>query len=661
MGAVDIVIALIALALGFGGGFFVQSRQRPAAAPQPAQEPELAPEHIQMNGERIHRFARWLECLSHFYRHLNTTASPDQMAGTMATGICEAFPDLSVLVTIGSIKDVMMVQAMPHVGTQAVDLSVFSCLIARPDLERDLARELATSLYEAVKRSHLPAKHWMPLHEINPSLQASLSQRFHIHGQGLVVPLLVDDTICGILLLAGSSVGASAGAMNDHGQFAVICAEAMATWLRCMAPQLMAGTANDPISLPMQTLASLSILEHSAKAAQESAEAREVLEELAQYSRKIDAEAAETSLLASQTCGTLRRICNADFAMFLKPASEDFRDGFVVEAMETSKWLYTRFLGMQGGEHAPALDEAVLAAWPDRFVDEVLKSGEVALTKRSDEAYRIAATLAGLGLSSLAVIPALVRGRCMAMLVVGREQPGGIADQSIMVGTSVATLAGISLAAMSFLHQRNRLQQSLEESRELSKTLVRQTFETLANIVQKHNLITVNNSALVAHYAEAIATQMHLTPAEVSQVRMAALLCDLGMIIIPTSIVRKESGLTDEEWLLLRSHSEASAEMLSKMDMLRGSLPMIVHHHERYDGTGYPNKLGGASIPLGARIIAVADSFVSIQIERPYRPAASREDALLIIRQESGRQFDPDVVLALMKVITLEDKGRQAA
>jgi HD-GYP domain-containing protein (c-di-GMP phosphodiesterase class II) len=111
----------------------------------------------------------------------------------------------------------------------------------------------------------------------------------------------------------------------------------------------------------------------------------------------------------------------------------------------------------------------------------------------------------------------------------------------------------------------------------------------------------------------------------------------------------------------VQSHPGMSVAMLEPFDMLKGALPLILHHHERYDGTGYPKQLGGVNIPRGASIIAVADAFVHMQMARPYRPAMTQQSVLAYLKQESGKQFDPTAVQALMKSLLQEVTGPEAA
>lgn len=132
-------------------------------------------------------------------------------------------------------------------------------------------------------------------------------------------------------------------------------------------------------------------------------------------------------------------------------------------------------------------------------------------------------------------------------------------------------------------------------------------------------------------------------------IHVAAHLHDIGKIGVPDDVLRKRGGLNDAEWRAVRKHPELGANILKPVAALRslGVVDMVLHHHERYDGKGYPAGLAGAQIPLGARIIALADALSAMLQDRPYRRAMDLDGALAEVRRCSGTQFDPLVVDAL--------------
>jgi HD-GYP domain-containing protein (c-di-GMP phosphodiesterase class II) len=132
----------------------------------------------------------------------------------------------------------------------------------------------------------------------------------------------------------------------------------------------------------------------------------------------------------------------------------------------------------------------------------------------------------------------------------------------------------------------------------------------------------------------------------VDTVRIGALLANIGTLSIPEAILHKTDSLTAEEIATIRHHSVLGAEMLAVVPQLRNVLPLVLHHHEDFSGSGYPHKLSGEVIPLGARIIRVVETYDALTSPRPYRPAFSPVDALQLIANGSGREFDPRVVNA---------------
>jgi putative nucleotidyltransferase with HDIG domain len=151
----------------------------------------------------------------------------------------------------------------------------------------------------------------------------------------------------------------------------------------------------------------------------------------------------------------------------------------------------------------------------------------------------------------------------------------------------------------------------------------------------------------VAHYSRLIAESMGLPEAEVDSVSEAALLHDLGKIAIPDHILTKPERLTSDEFAVVQNHPAIGAEILQSMPPLRRHATAVRHHHERFDGSGYPDGLCGADIPLAARIIAVADAFDALSSNRSYRCGVSADRALDEITKVAGSHFDPEVVAVI--------------
>ena len=183
----------------------------------------------------------------------------------------------------------------------------------------------------------------------------------------------------------------------------------------------------------------------------------------------------------------------------------------------------------------------------------------------------------------------------------------------------------------------------------------------LASSIDAKDPYTHGHSKRVTRYSLAIAEALGLQNEEVEDLELAGYLHDIGKIGIPQEILQKPFGLSDEEFDIVKKHPLNGVKILENLKNLRRVSNFILHHHERVDGAGYPNGLAGETIPMGARILAVADAFDAITSDRPYRKRAGIEEALLEIEQNSGRQFDSQVVrvfAALVRTGKLETDRR---
>ena len=142
-----------------------------------------------------------------------------------------------------------------------------------------------------------------------------------------------------------------------------------------------------------------------------------------------------------------------------------------------------------------------------------------------------------------------------------------------------------------------------------------------------------------------------LDPGDTRMIETGAYLHDLGKIAIPDEILRKPGRLTADEWAIMQTHSALGAAALREMKEFRHIAPIVLHHHERYDGGGYPSRLAGGKIPFGSRVIAVLDAYDAVTTDRPYRKAQTVQSAGTELLAGKGTQFDPDVVDALLDII----------
>jgi HD-GYP domain-containing protein (c-di-GMP phosphodiesterase class II) len=147
-----------------------------------------------------------------------------------------------------------------------------------------------------------------------------------------------------------------------------------------------------------------------------------------------------------------------------------------------------------------------------------------------------------------------------------------------------------------------------------------------------------------------IAARLELPEGECKTLRLAGMIHDVGKIGIEDTILHKPGRLTDEEFAAIRTHPERGVQIIEPLDFLKGALPIIGHHHECFDGRGYPAGLKGEAIPLGARIVAIADTYDAITSSRAYRRARGQEAALAEIERCSGTQFDPDLAGLFLEI-----------
>jgi putative two-component system response regulator len=174
----------------------------------------------------------------------------------------------------------------------------------------------------------------------------------------------------------------------------------------------------------------------------------------------------------------------------------------------------------------------------------------------------------------------------------------------------------------------------------------------LANAVEAKDDITEHHCERLVGLAAGVGERYGLDRRKLEIVTYGALLHDVGKIGIPQAILSKPGRLTEDEWAILRRHPEIGERICRPLQIASEVLPIVRHHHERWDGRGYPDGLKGEVIPVGARIVALADSFDAMTHDRPYRAARSVEATIEEIGREAGRQFDPD--LARLFVATIE-------
>ncbi|MFZ5623052.1 MAG: HD-GYP domain-containing protein [Gemmatimonadota bacterium] len=208
----------------------------------------------------------------------------------------------------------------------------------------------------------------------------------------------------------------------------------------------------------------------------------------------------------------------------------------------------------------------------------------------------------------------------------------------------------VPIIVVRHIYQMNRKLQDayekLEEAYEQLEEKVREQLQMMVKAIEAHDPYTSGHSARVSTLSGAIARELGLSEEETASIETAALLHDVGKAhaeFVP--LLRKEGKLTSDEWALLQQHPTRSAAMVSMASSFRGYIEQAVrHHHERWDGAGYPDGIAGEQIPIGARIIMIADTIDAMMTDRPYRKALGLDVVIAELQKHSGSQFDPSLV-----------------
>jgi diguanylate cyclase (GGDEF)-like protein/PAS domain S-box-containing protein len=193
-------------------------------------------------------------------------------------------------------------------------------------------------------------------------------------------------------------------------------------------------------------------------------------------------------------------------------------------------------------------------------------------------------------------------------------------------------------------------------NRKTNQNLMQAIF-ALAKTIELKDHTTGEHVERTVHYVMQIAKCMDFSSEDIELLKEAAILHDLGKIGISESILNKKTKLTKKEYDEIKKHPQIGADILRPVQFLRNLIPFIFYHHERWDGLGYPTGIRGEEIPLGARIIAIADVFEALTSDRPYRKAYTRDKAVSIIKKGAGTQFDPRVVTVFLKILREESSS----
>lgn len=195
------------------------------------------------------------------------------------------------------------------------------------------------------------------------------------------------------------------------------------------------------------------------------------------------------------------------------------------------------------------------------------------------------------------------------------------------------------------------LERSLLERTKALQQTYREVLSVLGAALDTRDPETGCHSLRVIQHTLQVSERLGMRGSELRDIEWGAALHDVGKIGIPDAVLLKRGALTDSEWAIMKKHCEIGYRMLQGFDFLRGALPIVLHHHERFDGRGYPAGLRGEQIPIGARIFGVVDAYDAMTSDRPYRRALPHEVAVLELQRNAGSQFDPEVVDTFLRCV----------
>jgi len=263
---------------------------------------------------------------------------------------------------------------------------------------------------------------------------------------------------------------------------------------------------------------------------------------------------------------------------------------------------------------------------------------------RKEKHYKYPHFAAERRLRSLVTVPLVQKNKIIGVLSIYNANVGKYAREDVQLLSMLAGQAAIAIENAKLFEQ--------------AETGYLNTIKTLSNIIDAKDSQTYGHSERVMKYCMEVADALKLPGHEKDILKYSSLLHDIGKIGIDIGVLRKPSKLNEEEWKVMFMHPVVGSGIVSQIGFLDNLAPIILHHHERYDGKGYPSKLKGEKIPLCARILSVVDSYESMASDRPYRRALSFKKIKEELMKGSGTQFDPKIVKVFLKILSRKKRKR---
>ena len=252
------------------------------------------------------------------------------------------------------------------------------------------------------------------------------------------------------------------------------------------------------------------------------------------------------------------------------------------------------------------------------------------------------APLASRGIKSFLVLPIFLKQMLSGIITLGYLEPPGLTQEDLAQARQLADQAAVAFSNAQLIDELNQLSWG--------------TLTALARTIDAKSPWTAGHSERVTKIALKIGQVIGLSSEDIDNLRRGGLLHDIGKIGIQPEILDKPGKLTAEERQLMQEHVRLGARILEPIAAFAEAIPIVLQHHERFDGKGYPEGLAGEAINFNARILAVADYFEAITSKRPYRKALSRQSGIKFIKRGAGREFDPKVVQAFLEAMTQEER-----
>jgi len=283
----------------------------------------------------------------------------------------------------------------------------------------------------------------------------------------------------------------------------------------------------------------------------------------------------------------------------------------------------------------------------ESIAGRVVKNGRPYIINdlRKEKKYKYPHYVTQRGLRSMVTVPLVQKDKTIGVLSIYNPKVGKYSSEDVKLLAMFASQAAIAIENAKLFEQ--------------AQTGYLNTIKTLSNIIDAKDSQTFGHSERVMEHCIEVAQILRLPEEQKEVLKYAGLLHDIGKIGIDVGILRKPAKLTKEEWKIMVMHPVVGSGIVEQIGFFDDLAPVILHHHERYDGKGYPSKLKKEKIPLGARILSVVDAYESMVSDRPYRKALSYKKIRQELLEGAGTQFDPNIVKIFLKTLGKEKVQNQ--